>query len=238
MNDKEVTTFLKDLRSKYMSSSEEYGTHYFNIDDLEKRIEMQKQSKLPFTLFVRDEILFFEQMKNIALKNIERYQQKEKRKGHMNSIIDSNEDKIKKYPDIFFNPVASLEMRYFFGAITEFYNKFYYSLAGVFDGLPENENFKKLSADVEHFYFYAINRLPLMALQYIEEVSDGVDKNPEQIDRKYLQTGGVYLYNLSSFLKKNRIYTVSLHKPIIEKAIHTIEIILIDFRLLNLVKLK
>ena len=235
----EFNSFLEHLREKYSKASEKYGPHLFNLKSLEDRVLYQRKSKVGFKVFVRDEIEFFEKMRKLAVQKYESKIKTLESSKHLNDMIERNEAKIRKYPDLFFNPHASLEMRHFFGAITEFYKQYYSLLASIFRDSINNKIFTKIFTDIERFYIHNESNLSVMAIQYIEDLksiqADISEKKWEQTDRKYLQTGGKYLYQCYLFLKEQKDKKEYTNNIIIKNSLLYTESILVDFRLLNLV---
>ena len=208
------------------------------------------------TQFLKEEREFFERTKELVEKKVEALKKSSEGRFHVNQLMAKNEAKIKKYPDSFFDPFASLEMRYFIGAISQFYEKFFLSCRYVLRGSPEWMDLSAIFADLERFCFAAKNPVkPAMLDQYIHEVIRNRDqRGKDAVDNKYLQTAGRLLYkiylNLSKVLdrlpqeqKENQVrldmdvqdWAGSTFGDLLNQAVQENKQILDDFRITELV---
>eukprot|EP00494_Astrolonche_serrata_P002150 UN02156 len=55
------------------------------------------------------------------------------------AIMAENDERIKHYPDIFFDPLASIEIRRFVGALSQFLDKFEIVVRSVYCGTTEGK---------------------------------------------------------------------------------------------------
>ncbi|MDH5720820.1 MAG: hypothetical protein OEZ13_09435 [Spirochaetia bacterium] len=195
-------TVLNLLREKFKKAAEKFGERFFNLKELESRITHMITSRVNLAQFVKDEIYFYVKLEEKALQKEHENKKKEELNKKLEEIMAANNELIEKYPDRFIDNLASYEIRKFSGAISEFIDNNYPVIRAVLRGTIYWNELEAIFGDLERFY-QANNRGMTMFLKhYIDEVTEKSEDERDNIERKLLQTGGLYLYRLHLLLKK------------------------------------
>jgi hypothetical protein len=115
MTDSEIIRLVEKLRQRYSEYSKKNPT-WFNTGAFEERLRMARVNDMNMEAFILAEIANFEKVK-------EKYEKKKSEKSfseQVDTIIDEMTARIKKYPEIPFHPKAGLEIRHFYGALSDF----------------------------------------------------------------------------------------------------------------------
>ncbi len=123
LTSEEINKLLLKLRERYSEYAGKYSPSWFNIEAFEERYLMAVQNRMNLEGFILAEISNFE-------KTREKYESKKKNRdftGRVDRIMEENIERIRKYPEIDFHPLAGLEIKHFYGAISEF-TVCYYSI--------------------------------------------------------------------------------------------------------------
>ena len=256
MISQEDLKLLQILRKKFDSAGQKYGTSIFDKKKLEQRIQMITTAKGNIKLFLLEEAKFIENVIKKAKNKIKMREGNIQTNSTINQIIEKNEKNIKRYPDSFFDPNASYEMRYLVGGISQFYQRFFLTTSSIFKGTHDWINLSKLFAELQRFYFLKEETSKTAMLsKYIDELN--LSKSLSQkdiIDARYLQTAGLCLYKLNlclsdllaNFSESTRIQTLPVSNKrsewknqsygvFLKMGIQSSKQILKDFRLTNLV---
>jgi hypothetical protein len=116
LSDKEIEKLVVKLRGRYNDYAGKYSRAWFNIDAFEERFAMALKNRMNLEAFILAEISNFE-------KTREKYEKKKSEKPFsalVDSIIEENTARIKKYPAVYFHSKADPEMTHFYGAISDF----------------------------------------------------------------------------------------------------------------------
>lgn len=116
LNEKEIEMLIKKLRDKYLEYGRKHNRSWFNADAFEERLRMATVKRMNLEGFILAEIANFE-------KTRERYDKKKAEKpfaARVESIMEENLARMKKYPAIYFHELAELETTHFYGALSEF----------------------------------------------------------------------------------------------------------------------
>jgi len=193
---KEKLELLNQLRSKHKKAREEFGAKVFNEHDLEKRILMFMNAKSNIYSFLQNEMDFYENLRNIAEKKNKDEEKSKIFKDKVDDMILKNEEKIKQYPDAFFDPNASFEIRYFIGSITEFIDKNFDIISFILRGTNEWKNIKNILSELERFYVPFGASPTFLLKDYIDKISNQSFNEVKRQDRFLLQTAGLLLYRM------------------------------------------
>lgn len=116
LSSEEINRLLIKLRERYSEYAGRYSPSWFNIEAFEDRYIMAVQNRMNLEGFILAEISNFEKIR-------EKYESK-KKKGEFTSrverIMEENIKRIRKYPEIEFHPMAGVEIKHFYGALSEF----------------------------------------------------------------------------------------------------------------------
>lgn len=116
LSNEEVNRLVEKLRSRYDEYGKIHNRTWFNRDSFEERLAMALENRMNMEGFILAEITNFEKIR-------ERYEKKKKDRPFsetVDTIIEENTAKIKKYPRIEFHPRAGFEITHFYGALSEF----------------------------------------------------------------------------------------------------------------------
>jgi len=203
---------IEKVREKFKQASERYSARYFNVELLEQRIDLLINHKLNIDDFIRSEYEFY----NEALKKAETDSEEQKKKEELNQKIDdmisANEEKVKEYPDYFFDPRASVLMRFFTGAINQFWKQWHEMLVYTFKGTMVWHNLNEIFAELERFLFIDEKSIPVMLKHYSEILAKATYQEIETLERQIIQSGGVALFRLQLQLENIFLATPNLSK--------------------------
>ncbi|MDY6934669.1 MAG: hypothetical protein SVZ03_10680 [Spirochaetota bacterium] len=113
---KETELLLLKLRNKFNDYAKEYSSKWFNIKDFEERLELAKRNKMNLEGFILAEIANLEKIK-------EKFGSQKEENSFTQLVdkkIEENVERINKYPEIRFHPLAGYEISRFYGAISQF----------------------------------------------------------------------------------------------------------------------
>ena len=204
MVSQEELELLQMLRKKFQSAAKKYGSAIFNMEQLEQRIQMLIRNKGNIQAFLVKEVEFLKDATEKSEAKIKARDTNAQKKLTVNRIIEKNKNKIEQYPDSFFDPNASYEMRHLVGAISQFHQHFFLTAQHIFGGTHDGINLSSLFGDLERFYFIKEKSLQTTMLkQYISELSMSRTRTQKDIiDTRYLQTAGSYLYKINVGLER------------------------------------
>ncbi len=117
----EINKVIEKLRDKYGEYSKKYSKKWFDIGPFEERLKMAVDNKMNMEGFILAEITNFEKIKEKYEKQKEKHSFSQK----VDDIILKNLERIKKYPEIKFHPAAGIEIRHFYGAISDLFMVYY-----------------------------------------------------------------------------------------------------------------
>ncbi|RME89103.1 MAG: hypothetical protein D6767_09015 [Candidatus Hydrogenedentota bacterium] len=198
----EKLELLDALRKKYREAAEKYGKKYFNVSDLESRIQALLQSKGSILLFLEHEKEFYETLKAKALADLEEEKKRQEFHEKAAKIMRENLEKIQKYPKLTFSQAATEEIMHFVGAITEFMNRYHNILTFLFRGKPEWKEMSGAFAELERFHIPPDGVATPLLKYYEEEIQGKSIEQMEKLDRQIMQTGGLAIYRLLLELDK------------------------------------
>lgn len=210
MDRKEADLFISKIRQKYKDYSKKYGSSIFNINPFEERFQLAIKRGMDMETFILAEIDFLKKLKekydektNVGSSNRE-FSKK------VDNIIDENNAKIEKYPEIRFHGKAGFEITHFFGAINEFAECYFSALRLMYID-PE---YKKKYDELENrLAFFAVS----MGTSYPKRIEDHIllisrtGVNQAQIDRDatdYLKNSAFLLHDIMNFCD-----TMLMHNP-------------------------
>lgn len=194
---------LQQLRDKYRRAAEKYGTKFFDLEQLEERIDHLKRSGGNLNSFFESEKEFFEKIETLAEKKHEAQKNREELNNRIDKIIEENEAKVAGYRDVYFDPRATHEIRHFVGAVTDFYDRNIPVVRNLFRGLPEWGDMQNSIANIERFYVPAESAPTMLLREYADRILNIGRGERAELERKTMQTGGQALYRLSLLMKKS-----------------------------------
>ncbi len=193
-------SLLTKLRKKYENAAKEYGEGYFNGKELESRITHLLTTKGSLEIFLTQEMEFYHKMEAMAQAKREEKEKRREFKTRVERIIAENDAKIEKYPDAYFNPAASYEIRKITGAITQWIHFSYPVIKHMFRGSDHWDEINKRIADLERFYQPHGLETNVFLKHYINEITVFGEGKREAVERKILQTAGNCIFSLSKIL--------------------------------------
>ncbi len=107
MTSQEEWELLQMLRKKFQSAAKKYSSAIFDMEQLEQRIQMLVRDKGDVQTFLIQEVKFIKDATEISETKIQARGAGSQKKLAVNKIIEKNMEKIKQYPDSFFDPYAS-----------------------------------------------------------------------------------------------------------------------------------
>ena len=116
LTETEIQRLIEKLREKYHDYAGRQNARWFNVEPFEERLQMALRNRMNLEGFILAEITAFEKLR-------ERYDKKKNEKpfsATVDSIIEENTARIKRYPRIEFHPRAGLEISHFYGAMAGF----------------------------------------------------------------------------------------------------------------------
>lgn len=117
LSKKEIELLINKIRNKYNDSAKNYGSNWFDIEAFEQRLRMTLDNKMNLEGFLLAEVANLEKIK-------ETYDNKYKKETSFSDIVEKrmeeNSERIKKYPEIRFHPLAHYEICHLYGAMREF----------------------------------------------------------------------------------------------------------------------
>ncbi|MCL2025402.1 MAG: hypothetical protein FWG92_01180 [Leptospirales bacterium] len=115
MDKNEINLIVSKIRETYQDYAKKYGQS-FQQDSFEERYQLAIKNRMELEGFLLSEIAFLEKLK-------EKYDKKAAAKAFtatVDSIIEENTARVKKYPKIEFHPKAHFEICHFYGAMNDF----------------------------------------------------------------------------------------------------------------------
>jgi len=116
LSTEEIEKLIYKLRDRYEEYAQKHNQKWFNSEPFEERLRMALENRMNMEGFILAEISNFEKLR-------ERYEKKKKDRPFsetVDTIIEENTAKIRKYPRIEFHSRAGFELTYFYGAMSEF----------------------------------------------------------------------------------------------------------------------
>jgi hypothetical protein len=113
---KEIQLLLKKLRDRYADHARRHNRAWFNVESFEERYRMALEGGMNMEAFILAEIANFEKIK-------EKYEKKRSEKpfsAMVDRIMEGHAERMKKYPAVYFHPMADLEITHFYGALRDF----------------------------------------------------------------------------------------------------------------------
>ncbi|EPG73482.1 hypothetical protein LEP1GSC058_2896 [Leptospira fainei serovar Hurstbridge str. BUT 6] len=259
LTDEELKKIVEKIRSEYREGAQQ-SPKLFDNKGFEDRYIQTLKHRGNLEKFLKDEVGFLEKVKE---KHRELVERRNASKGDtINRILDEQEEKLSKYPRIDFHPLARTEMRYFYGAMTNFAETEYPVLIHIFRGTPEFSSFQDSLAMIERI---GVSRRGMPSLRIAEHIKALLDANGNQSSmerdsQNILKEVSIALAKLMQTIKdcieKNRVsdrmtvqvserefpkaaeaYKNLLFGIALEKIIVRVENIIRDFRMSELVGL-
>lgn len=195
---------LDKLREKYHKAAEKHGKKFFDEVELEKRIQdflrHSARSQSTFEKFLTDEMLFFKEIE----EKLEQKKEEEERKNtpsRTDELLQEQQKKMEKYPDRFFDPGATMQMRYFVGGYSQIYHNDFPAASYMFGGSYLWKELRQTSAEIERFYQPAGKSTPFLLQQYGKEARFLSQDGRLKLDQKMMQTAGINFYR---FMEQSR----------------------------------
>lgn len=190
LNSSEKEKLLNKIRSEYKTYSLE-SSQIFNLKGFEERYTATLIEKGNLENFLKQEILFFEELKK---KHNELKKKRELQKGEtFNKIIEEQEAKISKYPKFEFHPMAKLELKYFAGAIQNFLEIEINLIYQIYKGTFEINQFQDSILQLERIGLSKKGTVPLRLMEHVRILASGNASKIEQDSQIIIKDGSIAL---------------------------------------------
>ncbi|MEM7184907.1 MAG: hypothetical protein AAF518_28695 [Spirochaetota bacterium] len=256
----EIEKAIDKIRKEYERLSKE-DSQIFNVYPFEKRYTQILVQRANVQRFIRDEIIFLDQLKN-------KYNAKKKKmeaaKGEtIDKILAEQEAKIQKYKKIDFHPLVKAEIKYFYGAIVAFTSHEIQFLYRIFRGTPEMNQIQEPVYIIEKVGLTRSGKLSPKMSEHMNMVQDAKGSNSivERESQLLLRETCKALYDtcamLEDFLRTKRVkpeqiirfqegdakglvdkYQGHTNQMVIDEIIQKAHQIIFDFRMDSLIGLK
>ncbi|MDH4199344.1 MAG: hypothetical protein OEV66_03100 [Spirochaetia bacterium] len=197
-----TNNLVEKLREKYQRAAEKYGEKIFNLVELESRITHLLKTKGNVESFVKAEMAFYEKAMSIAFAKTQEIEKKKEANARINAILDSHTQKIRKYKDIFFDPVASVEVRKMVGAITDWYDNGLPLIKYLYRGAEVWNEIIPVYQEMERFYMPPGRPSTAFLRNYADEIRKMPQDQKENAERRLIQTCANSLYKMENLLEK------------------------------------
>jgi len=241
----EIDQAVKKLKELYKKYASIYGEAAFNLKAFEKRYIQALKDRVDINAFLHAEISVFEELKR-RVTEYKRNVPEKKDNGVSYSeiadrIIEQNLSKIKKYRYVDIHPDAEDEVKYLYGAVTDFYYNTW-SLVSEIIRKMNNPALNKQREKLEHDFSYYV--VPIKGV-YSRAIDDYLfvlsRKNPvnnEKAAVNFVKYGGILLNNCKKLMSE--VYNILLNSKDTSNAqrmyylIEIVENIISDFRLVDI----
>jgi hypothetical protein len=256
----EIEKLINKIRSEYNFYSKE-NPSIFKLITFEERYTQILKSKGNLSLFIRDELIFLEQLKK---KHKEILDKKSASKGEtFNKILEEQEQKISKYKRVDFHPDARNELKYFLGAMQDFVDSELILIQQIYRGTYEFNTIQEIILQLERV---GLSKRGLLPIRFIEHLKLLTDSKPsitkiEQDAQQIIKEGCFGIAKLKDCIEELRnqgrinlnlnfkfnerlepklfnLYNNKSFESVIPLIIQKIKDIIIDFRMESIVGLK
>lgn len=259
LTQEEVQALLNKIREEYQkigSVNPSVKLHQF-----EQRYLLHLKERGNIEKFLSEEMIFLEQLKD-RLK-VRRAKREAAEAPTINKIIEENESRLTKYPKIDFHLYAKNEIKYLYGAISDFAQNDLQLLYKIFKGTPEIRLFDDYIFQIERIGSPKKGILSARINDHIQvlNIANGNHVKIEQESQILLRDSCIALKNIvqtiEDCLKGNKIrlsneiifhekedahlstnFNGITHGTAIQKIMQTASQIIVDFRMEGLLSLK
>ena len=215
LSSSEIIALTEKIRSRYGEAAKSCGPKWFDVAAFEDRLSMARRKKMDMEGFILAEITNFEKIRD-------RYDKKKKSKGEfskkVDSIIEENLARIRKYTPIDFHPEAGPEMKHLYGALFELSQEYIPVLWLILDGPAAKNTVSGIESELQRFAVPRGSKLPpaiddhllVLCRRGITELEIEKSRN------RYLKESAFLLYGIiafcDSFLEHHQV--PSLESPV------------------------
>jgi hypothetical protein len=210
LSENEAKAILEKIRQEYKEHGK-LNPKAFDAMGFEQRYIQTLKLRANITKFLNDEVAFLEQLKGKFQQIVAK---KEAAKAQtLNRIMDESLEKLSGYKKVDFHPLASVEIRYFYGAMIDFAEADLPVLIYIFKGTPEYSFLQDAVLQIERI---GVTRRGLPSLKIQEVIKSMLDANGnplivEKVSQNLLKDGCIALKNIvlsiGDLRAKNRINT-------------------------------
>ncbi|EPG65187.1 hypothetical protein ACE5IS_00650 [Leptospira wolffii] len=174
LSDQEIKSLVEKLRSEYRDGAKQ-SPKLFDGKGFEDRYIQTLKHRGNIESFLKEEVSFLEKVK---AKHQELVEKRNAAKGEtINRILDEQEEKLSKYQRVDFHPLARTEMRFFYGAMTNFADTELPVLIHIFRGTPEYSSFQDSISVIERI---GVTKRGMPSLRIAEHIKALLDANGNQ----------------------------------------------------------
>lgn len=186
LSSSEKEKILSKIRSEYKIYSNE-SPGVFNISGFEERYTQVLIAKGNVENFLKQEILFFEELKK---KHNDLKTKRDLQKGEtFNKIIEEQEAKISKYTKLEFHPMAKNELKYFAGAIQNFLEIEINLIYQIYRGTIEMNQFQDPILQLERVGLNKKGSFPVRLAEHVKILAIGNASKIEQDSQSIIKEG-------------------------------------------------
>ncbi|HMV41074.1 MAG TPA: hypothetical protein PK079_08190 [Leptospiraceae bacterium] len=200
LSNKEIEALLLKIRNEYKTYAQE-NPNIFKLAPFEERYTQILRSRGSLELFFKDELLFLEQLK---AKHKELKARREASQAPtIGRIMEENETRILKYNKIDFHPMAKNELKYFYGAISNFVETDLQLLYQIFRGTAEINSIHDSIIQLERIGLNRKGQLPFRISEHMK-ILTSVSVNQgkiEQDSQSIMKDGCLALKHISMYLE-------------------------------------
>ena len=194
----EQNSLVDKLRLRYDEYAKKFSPKWFDRTAFETRLDMAKRSRMDGEAFILAEIANFEKVKDL-------YDKKKKDRvtftQKVDTIIEENLARVKKYPAIDFHPRAGIEMKHLYGALSDLAQGYIPVLWLIFTDYHKKNLITELEHTLQTFALPRGNRPPSAIEDHILILNRaGVsDIEIEKARNSYLKESAFLLYDIITF---------------------------------------
>ncbi len=205
ITEKEIDSLINKIRDKYKKYGERYPSGWFNVEGFNDRLKLALKKRMNMEGFLLAEVKNLEDLK-VKHENEEKKKDEPERPFtmHVNQIIEENTQRIKKYKEIKFHPLASMEISHFYGAMTSFAQEYFIILWSLVREPEYRNNLNKFDEKLSDIAIPRGKRHPkwiedhALILSRRERLEIDIEKNKNE----YLKSAAFVLHDIIDFTEK------------------------------------
>lgn len=207
LSHKEIDKLVAKLRDKYREAAQTYNDRsWFSVDAFDERYKTALKRRMNLEGFILAEISAFEELKKKYedkknKKDIQAEQSSPTFNDKVNKIIEENNARMQKYPEIKFHDYAALEITHLYGALAYFSQNLFTVFRML---LTEISHKNKIKSFEDQLVFLAVPR----GGKHPKRIDDHIlvlsraKKNELDIERdknEYLKSCAFLMHDISGF---------------------------------------
>jgi hypothetical protein len=195
---KEQDELLVKIRDEYRKYASEYNDKAFDLDAFNKRYTHVFVNRMNMEAFLLSEVAFLEELKDKLEKSILKKQEIE---TSLNKISQELLRRWQKYNEIRFHSLADMEIRFFYGALTQFCELYIPIIRKYLNGKPELTDLTQLFRNVERIGLPIENKESIR-IQIHSDIIDNKREDAEKDKQHLLREGAQALNTFTNKFEK------------------------------------